>query len=641
MHVPDVHIIMRLTPAVDFHPDEYYKAHSSTAAESACHSGNGPAGMYGAETSDCDTPYTLVNATFDWIRENIRDDIDFVIWTGDSARHDSDESIPRSPAQVQDSNEFIASKFIDLFKDPSGRGLTVPVIPTLGNNDILPHNVLLPGPNKWLKRYTGIWKHFIPQEQRHSFEFGGWFYVEVIPNRLAVFSLNSLYFFDRNAGVDDCVNPTEPGFKQLEWLRIQLQFMRERGVKAILMGHVPPARTGSKQLWDETCWQKYTLWLRQYRDVIVGGLYGHMNIDHFMLQDAKDLNYNLLGDEAFVGEEDDDDDFGDDEFFAEDTSEVTVRAPMEDEMDIKSTADYLQELRSGWAKLPKPTTAQIGRSREVDAEKKRKRKKKDKKGKKGGNPKLSKKWSERYQLSFVAPSIVPNYLPSLRVMEYNISGLEEAPIWTDGPMRVPFIPADDLLAKNVLGGDIEAQKKKKKAKKDKNKGKKDPNLVVPEGPSKTAGPGPAYSPQTLTLLGYTQYFANLTYINNDMTTDEEEIDSDSVDSLKWRQGKHGDKEPKKGKPHTFQFKVEYSTFTDKIYGLSDMTVNSLLEMAYRMGKKTAKAGSSDTEGIDAGVSADVPATDDVSSTKTNKVWLHFLRHAFVSSVSPEELEKLS
>ena len=208
------------------HPDEFYKAHSSTSEENACHRGKGPAGTYGAETSDCDTPYSLINATFDWIAENIRDNIDFIVWTGDSARHDSDEQIPRSPAQVQNSNQLIADKFVDLFEDPSGQGLRIPIVATLGNNDLHPHNVLLPGPNKWLKRYTDIWGRFIPQEQRHSFEFGGWYYVEVIPNRLAVFSLNTLYFFDRNAGVDDCVNHSEPGFKQLEWLRIQLQFMR-------------------------------------------------------------------------------------------------------------------------------------------------------------------------------------------------------------------------------------------------------------------------------------------------------------------------------------------------------------------------------------------------------------------------------
>jgi endopolyphosphatase len=76
----------------------------------------------------------------------------------------------------------------------------------------------------------------------------------------------------------------------MEWLRIQLQILRDRGMKAILMGHVPPARVDSKESWDETCWQKYTLWQRQFRDVIVGGLYGHMNIDHFMLQDFDQIS---------------------------------------------------------------------------------------------------------------------------------------------------------------------------------------------------------------------------------------------------------------------------------------------------------------------------------------------------------------
>src|SRR4051812_24178600 len=75
----------------------------------------------------------------------------------------------------------------------------------------------------------------------------------------------------------------------MEWLRIQLQILRDRGMKAILIGHVPPARTDSKLSWDETCWQKFTLIERQYRDMIVSSLFGHMNINHFMLHDFKDL----------------------------------------------------------------------------------------------------------------------------------------------------------------------------------------------------------------------------------------------------------------------------------------------------------------------------------------------------------------
>lgn len=671
-HVPPTPTANQSFPStLDLHPDEFYKVHSSTSEENACHRGKGPAGTYGAETSDCDTPYSLINATFDWIAENIRDDIDFIVWTGDSARHDSDEQIPRSPAQVQKSNQLIADKFVDLFEDPSGQGLRIPIVATLGNNDILPHNVLLPGPNKWLKRYTDIWGRFIPQEQRHSFEFGGWYYVEVIPNRLAVFSLNTLYFFDRNAGVDDCVNPSEPGFKQLEWLRIQLQFMRERGVKAILMGHIPPARTGSKQLWDETCWQKYTLWLRQYRDVIVSSMYGHMNVDHFLLQDTEEINYNLIGaSRAEVEGLSFDDEYDEYEY---EEPEVVVRTIMEDEMDVQSTTDYLQELRSEWSKLPKPqvvekdTAAADTEDGEVDAEKKKKKKK----NKKKKGPKLSHKWAERYQLSFVSPSIVPNYLPALRVVEYNITGMEDTEVWTDGPSRVPVLPDNQLppMHEEKKSKKNKDKKDKKDKDKEKNNDKTDPNLVVPDGPAKTAKPGPAYSPQPLTLRGYTQYFANLTYINNDMTLGfdgSDDDDDNNVESEKWREGDHSDKEPKKGtvKPHKFAYQVEYSTFTDKIYNLSDMTVNSLLEMAYRMGKKTSRKSVADVgDGDVVGVDDDAEDDDDVDADgdfedagkkkkdkkkdkkkkkkEQNGVWLHFLRHAFVSSVSNEKLKKIS
>ncbi|RSM16348.1 Endopolyphosphatase [Fusarium oligoseptatum] len=231
--------------STDFHPDEFYKPHSSTAEGVACHRKEGSAGTYGAETTDCDSPLALVDATLDWIRAHVKDDIDFVVWTGDTARHDSDEKLPRNSGHVLGTNRQVAQKIIDTFSD-NGQ-LDIPVIPTFGNNDFLPHNIFYPGPNKWLKAYSEIWHRFIPEEQRHSFAFGGWFEVEVIPNKLSVISLNTMYFFDRNAGVDGCADVSEPGFKHMEWLSVQLQRLRERGMKAILIGHVPPARTENKQ----------------------------------------------------------------------------------------------------------------------------------------------------------------------------------------------------------------------------------------------------------------------------------------------------------------------------------------------------------------------------------------------------------
>lgn len=681
----------------DFHPDEFYKVHSSTSASHACHSGKGPAGTYGAETSDCDGPISLVNATFDWIREHLRDSVDFVVWTGDSARHDSDEDIPRSPAQVLGTNRLLAAKFAETFGDGTKDGppgLNVPVIPTFGNNDILPHNILLPGPNKWLGYYADIWRAFIPEEQRHSFEFGGWFYVEVIPNRLAIFSLNTLYFFDRNAGVDDCVKPSEPGFKHMEWLRVQLQFMRDRGMKAILIGHVPPARTDSKMLWDETCWQKYTLWLKQYRDVVVGALYGHMNIDHFMLSDTKEITIDSTA-------------------VADSGDTIFARENLDDEMTVQSATDYLEELRQGWAKLPKvKLDAEIefesepGSDPGEELSSSKNKKKKKKKGKKGnGKKKLGGEFAERYQLSFVSPSIVPNYFPTLRVFEYNITGLEDAVTWAEYSEPLPLVNVLDVNKKKELrvpepepelelrdAPDVETdkkhdnkdkKKKKKKGKKPKDK-PKDPNLVIPNPPAKSAPIGPAYSPQPLSLLGYEQYFANLTYINNDIKA----AGAEEVSSERWREGKHGDKRPqnKRPKPREFAFEIEYTTYDDKMYNLTDLTVRSFVELAYRMGQ-TAKAkgtqllppggdpaadleepgGHNDGEdpeateasaddlddpdelesdGLDAEKNkkkdkkekGDKKKTKKKKAKKLNKTWLHFLKHAFVSTVDDKELE---
>lgn len=645
---------------VDLHPDEYYKVHTSTEENIACHRGHGPAGTYGAETSDCDSPLALVNATLKWVTENLKDSIDFVVWTGDSARHDSDEERPRHDKDILAMNRRIANYFVDTFSDD--KGLVVPVVPTFGNNDIYPHNILEPGPNKILKTYTDVWKSFIPEEQRHSFEFGGWFYVEVIPNKLAVFSLNTLYFFDRNAGVDDCAHPSEPGYKHFEWLRVQLQFLRERGMKAILMGHVPPARTSGKQLWDETCWQKYTLWLQQYRDVITGSLYGHMNIDHFLLQDTKEIDFSYMEAQA--------------------DRRASIRESMEEEFSVESSKDYLMELREDWATLPNPVKTQ-------DVEESGKKKNKKGKENKGKKDKLGGPWAERYQLTLISPSVVPNYFPTLRVFDYNITGIEDTPTWFDtvraseaGSLAAPEEEMRELELRHEPDMDIEKKKKKKKGKGKDGEKPKTPQAKIPDPPAKGDPPGPAYFPQPLTLKGFTQYYANLTYLNNDITKDSAE---DEASPLHWNAGKHKGKKPKhdKPQPREFSYEVEYTTFDDKIYKLQDLTVNSLLRLAHRIGQTSdakAKGLVEDSDDEDKDYDEEVEVEEDVEELESpedesdeeegdsedeidiekkkkgkgkkkhkghkkkkkhnTKVWLHFLRHAFVSTRSIDELKDL-
>lgn len=546
----------------------------------------------------------------EWVAKEFKDNIDFVIWTGDSARHDNDNEIPRTKEQVLGLNRFMVEKMAEVFgkhngdeddEDPNN-DFMIPVIPNLGNNDILPHNILAKGPNQWTRTYSSLWRQFIPEVQKHSFEQGGWFYVEVIPHKLAVFSLNTLYFFGSNSAADGCAARSEPGYQQMEWLRIQLQFMRDRGMKAMLIGHVPPVRQDAKTAWDETCWQKYTLWLRQYRDVVVSSHYGHFNYDHFMFQNFKDLDKDTKKGRMQY-------------FHTEDVQD--------DNMSAQVKTDYFIQLRDEWSELPEPPKA---RSRSwLDIALGRKKDKKDfKRKQKKYLKKIGGEFAERFAATFVSASVVPNLFPTMRVYEYNTTGLgAHAAESSDVPSPAPF---------TYDSGDIEIEKKKKTKKH---------KFTLPEAPSKSTPPGPAYSPQSFSLLKYTQYFANLTHINNDFlgTTDEQDLEA-----TKWHEGKHKGKKPDdkghKPKPKKFRFEKLYDTQNDEIYKLDDLTMPSLIDLARRIGdfvpeeeadKKKHKHKHKHKKGKKRkGIHG---------HRKENEAWFTFVRRAYVGTMDPEDLDE--
>lgn len=604
---------LTLSP-LDLHPDPFYKPNTDPNGEHPCHAGSGTAGYFGAETTDCDTPFTLINATFDWIKENVRDEIDFVVWTGDSARHDNDESLPRNDKSVVNLNRFVVNKFVEVFgktdniNDPDPTNdFVIPIVPTFGNNDILPHNIFEPGPNRWTRKYIDVWNRFIPQEQRHSFSRGGWFFTEVIPNKLAVFSLNTLYFFDSNSAVDGCDLKSEPGYEHMEWLRIQLQFLRIRQMKAILIGHVPPARTESKQNWDETCYQKYTLWMRQYRDVIVGSIFGHMNVDHFMFQDIRDLKYKFTIDGI------DDDELRNNELQPQPSNET---------FSISAKAAYLKELRDSWSTLPKPPkNLSVLEMLDMFEGQELVSKKKGGKGKKQRREDqflkdIGGQWAERFSLSLVSPSVVPNFFPSLRVIEYNITGLKDhhPASGAVGKPAESYIDLNSALLESTISQNedqiqiesIEVEKKKKKKKKGKKKPNK-PNFPIPKPPSKTTSPGPAYSPQTLSFLSWTQYYANLTKINEE---------HQKAEQLTKKNHRH----------QPVQFKIEYTTNNDTHYQMQDLTVRQWIDLAQKIGRKQFRKN-------------DQKDDEDIKTVKAkNSLWRTFLKRAFVQTKLDEELD---
>ena len=409
-----------------------------------------------------------------------------------------------------------------------------------------------------------------------------------------------------------------------------------------MSGHVPPARNDEKVGWDETCWQKYTLWMQQYRDVVVGAVYGHMNIEHFVLQDFRDIDLDRAAGNKPVG------------FKGSSKSEENNVGV------LVNDGSYLQSLRRIWSKLPSTPATLIGQGVEAPSGRVT-QEERDYYDKIGG------KYAERFAVSHMAASVVPNYFPALRVFEYNITGLEDHVVFSEDASSVGSSETWHDEDVNITEGESLTDEDEAELDQEEDSSllvnprristnimsalrafgqtkptptrKKKHRLIIPDPPSKHAPPGPAYSPQVLSWLGYTQYFANLTHINNDFGPGsrpelDESISSntssslnpaydplshypttprnllissstgtdDLVDALRWNPGKHSDHSPKHAKPRplNFTFEIEYDTRrANDSYALANgSTVRAWLELATRMGEFRPRRAKSDGLSLD-------------------------------------------
>ncbi|KAF9384379.1 Endopolyphosphatase [Podila verticillata] len=481
---PDVsQLVGRFLHITDIHPDEHYITGGSIS--SSCHrnatdddddgtrvmrpgrTDGGIGGLYGSPYSICDSPFSLANATFDWIGKNLINNIDFVVWTGDNARHDSDNEYPRTQNEIEDLNKGIAKKFLEIFTpdkdDPFQQ--RIPIVPSIGNNDVYPHNIMQAGPNRILQHFSDIWSEFIPESQYHTFQHGGYYISEVVPGKIAVVALNTLYFFNQNAAVDGCKKEDEPGTDQMDWLEVELDSLRKRQMTAYLTGHVPPARKS----YSITCFARYTDIALRFQDVIVGHLYGHANIDHFFLLSQASLTPEIM--------EEEEEEAG----VAKKESQVSLRTQRRYEQDDDDEYDpfhamglnsYLVELWDQYGDIP-------------------------------SHAKLS-----DYAIVLVGPSVVPTYNPTLRVFSYQLAIEKGTPptIPRIAPMDEEKLDEDDEEVEDTTG-----KKKKKKKKK-------------PKKPKKPSNP-PAALPITFGFpLNYTQYWMNLTEANIEQKRPEYKIE---------------------------------------------------------------------------------------------------------------------
>ncbi|CAG8476525.1 2160_t:CDS:2 [Acaulospora colombiana] len=244
--------------------------------ENKCHrvsqkKSHNTAGKFGVLHSECDTPYTLTNSTFDFLRKNFSD-VDFVIYTGDTCRHERDPNVPLTKEYVIFCHRLLVQWFTEYFDLRR-----VKIIPVLGNNDEWEHNQLTAGPNSLLSNLTDIWAP-LHLNLTNDFYIGGYFRQDV-NLRLSVLGLNSMYFFDANSKVKDCKSKSSPGAKQLKWLEEELESARRENRKIYVAQHISPLDSSGEPDYYPTCFSKYVQLMGDYSDVIHGHFTGHTNQD--------------------------------------------------------------------------------------------------------------------------------------------------------------------------------------------------------------------------------------------------------------------------------------------------------------------------------------------------------------------------
>lgn len=556
IHIQDIDrkIHGRFLHITDMHPDMFYK--TNTSMSSACHSGKGMASKFGDAFTNCDAPYILVKETIEWIDKNLKDKIDFVIWTGDNVRHDNDREIPRTEFQIFETNENISLLLFESFKDRKSldpRQMVIPLIPSVGNNDVYPHNLFALGPTLQTRLMYKLWLNYIPQDQAHVFEQNACFMVEVIPNQLAVISLNTLFLFKSNPLVDNCDQKRQPGYSIFLWLGFTLKELRRRNMKVWLSGHVPPAPKN----YDLTCYRKYVLWVYEFRDIIIGSVFGHMNLDHFLPLDAESAYKSLKKDTSMPGYSDlvstfatlnidysnidnDDEDEEDasislEELYAlfglstgDHEDNKYESAYLSSELHVLGASpgvnkvDYMNDVSEiFYSKLVSSEDVEL---EDVDLQKKKKKKKK----------KYSVDPNSRYSVAHVAGSVIPTFNPAFRVWEYNITDLDTIVSTISNPnkhwdeffvqvnSKIDEILSDEDYSEefdDIFGNDDELvtvmkNKHKKKKKNDKTIPKQSPtNMTL----------GPAFVPQTFSPTRFVQYYLNLAK-HNSVNNGEDKIE---------------------------------------------------------------------------------------------------------------------
>ena len=277
VHITDAHIDLEYTPG-----------NNAVCSEPMCCSrSNGPAALNSMSAGlmgdyrFCDARLILLRAALDTIEKNDFD-ANFVLWTGDNIPH-AGYSLKREDIKTY---LYVTTKIFRDFHDRTG----IPVIPLLGNHDILPVNQLSyenvtdsATSSLWLFHYAAsLWSRFTHglKEENESWQAWDSFRANLgnykirISDKIVVVAINTVFCMRMN--LFNLANPVDPG-KVLLWLEQQLSETEGNNDKVFLVMHVPPDTRECMQSWL----QNYLRIIDRYQDTILLQVSGHTHYDDF------------------------------------------------------------------------------------------------------------------------------------------------------------------------------------------------------------------------------------------------------------------------------------------------------------------------------------------------------------------------
>ena len=263
--------VLRMMQITDLHVDDQYRANcSATCLKPICCRENSTknkteplSGKYGYE-GKCDVPMDLFKS---FVEDASKRNVDFIIWTGDNAPHDSWDNTQEHAYEIaQKIKDEIDNKF-------NNENTKTPVFYCLGNHEKYPNDDFKDEEGVMLEKMSNIFSSYLDDESLATFKEGGYYSKKLGDTKLRIISLNCL--------VCDCFNFNLFNSSQhytkimFKWLEAELQKAENNGEYVYILNHFP--LNGEFTLTE--CAKRFQALFDRYEYTIRGIFSGHTHFD--------------------------------------------------------------------------------------------------------------------------------------------------------------------------------------------------------------------------------------------------------------------------------------------------------------------------------------------------------------------------